>query len=523
MKNRLKRINKRLLALLLVFTLTLGLVTGANTKEVKAVAGVDDALIVVALLAMCGVAYTGINYAWHGGQGWVNDGDTEFPYGDVKEWGDGFNEKWQKQWDEDVKKEAKEKGLIDENDNIIGGGGSSGGGDDDDNKFPSWEKIKNLARNQKNIGVALSGLGLTKFASIFAYQVCKEANKYQQTNSNISSSNVASIQDSVKEYASTNNIDLSQYNSTLMWWDGYRYQQSASDGWYKEINIWYGTNAVYDAYYLTNEFYYVTDGNPGAYSAKKGTVKLYDDGRVKTEFVNYVSNSAAFSYKNTKWYFANIPYVQYAQTGKKEPTYITPATIGNNSALSDYLKENNNEYPEIPLYNNARVPADEEFAQYLKDLKDNKDDEEKRKNIVDDFIKKLTTETETPAPDPGGGETPTPTPDPDPTPGGGDSGGTDTPDTPSDDKSDNSNYTRDLKMLFPFCIPFDLVDCFKLFNAEPETPRVEVPMHFDIVDVDYTWVIDLKDFDGVATICRSMFLILFLIGLAFATSKVIKW
>ena len=139
--------------------------------------------------------------------------------------------------------------------------------------------------------------------------------------------------------------------------------------------------------------------------------------------------------------------------------------------------------------------------------------------MIDDFIKKLTTETGTPDPtpnpnpNPGGGETP----DPNPNPGGGE-----TP-APNPNEPSNESFTRDLKLIFPFCIPFDLVDCFKLFNAEPETPRIEVPMHFGIIDVDYTWVIDLKDFDSVAVICRSMFLILFLIGLALATSKVIKW
>lgn len=117
-----------------------------------------------------------------------------------------------------------------------------------------------------------------------------------------------------------------------------------------------------------------------------------------------------------------------------------------------------------------------------------------------------------PKPDPDTGKDPDKNPEPDPDPN---------PDTGKD--ADNNTFTADLKELFPFCIPFDIVDCFRLFNAEPETPRVIIPMHFGIVDKDYTFDIDLKDFNDVANVCRTSFLILFIVGLGFATSAVIKW
>ena len=97
------------------------------------------------------------------------------------------------------------------------------------------------------------------------------------------------------------------------------------------------------------------------------------------------------------------------------------------------------------------------------------------------------------------------------------------PDKDPSTDPDNESFLADLKELFPFCIPFDIVDCFKLFSAEPETPRVEFPIHFGIVDKDYTFVMDLKDFNDVAKVCRTSFLVLFMVGLGFATSRLIKW
>lgn len=95
-------------------------------------------------------------------------------------------------------------------------------------------------------------------------------------------------------------------------------------------------------------------------------------------------------------------------------------------------------------------------------------------------------------------------------------------DNSGDSDIDKGSFIRDLRLVFPFCIPFDLIDCIRLFNAEPVTPKVELPIHFPIVNVDYTFTIDLKDFDGVAKICRSMFMILFIIGLVLATRPLIR-
>ena len=172
------------------------------------------------------------------------------------------------------------------------------------------------------------------------------------------------------------------------------------------------------------------------------------------------------------------------------------------------------DYPTSPIHSNVKLPSTDKLKELIKNLKNTADDNDGRQNVVDGFIKDLTT------PDDSGGVSPNPNPTPDPSnPDSGGSGGTDT-DNP--DNTDKSNFTRDLRLVFPFCIPFDLVDCIRLFSAEPETPKIDFPIHFPIVNVDYTFTIDLKDFDGVAKICRSMFLIMFIIGLVFATRPLIR-
>ena len=140
-------------------------------------------------------------------------------------------------------------------------------------------------------------------------------------------------------------------------------------------------------------------------------------------------------------------------------------------------------------------------------LKNNvEENEEEKQKVMDEFVDSLVTPAENPNPNPN------PNPDPDKP---------DKPDNP-DNPTNNDTFLADLKHLFPFCIPFDLVDCFKLFNAEPVTPRVEFPVHFGIINYDHTFVIDLKDFDKVAVVCRSTFLIIYMTGLILATRALIK-
>lgn len=114
----------------------------------------------------------------------------------------------------------------------------------------------------------------------------------------------------------------------------------------------------------------------------------------------------------------------------------------------------------------------------------------------------LTAALPEPAPEP------EPEPDPSPDPGTG---------------GDGESYKRDLKLLFPFCIPFDFIHLIQALKAEPETPKFEIPVKLDFVDVDTSIVIDLAWMDPIMKIWRLGELGLFIVMLMKSTSKVIRW
>ena len=116
----------------------------------------------------------------------------------------------------------------------------------------------------------------------------------------------------------------------------------------------------------------------------------------------------------------------------------------------------------------------------------------------------LTAALPKPAPEP----EPDPDPSPSPDPGTGGEG---------------ESYKRDLKLLFPFCIPFDFIHLIQALKAKPETPKFEIPVKLDFVDVDTSIVIDLAWMDPIMKIWRLGELGLFIVMLMKSTSKVIRW
>lgn len=78
-----------------------------------------------------------------------------------------------------------------------------------------------------------------------------------------------------------------------------------------------------------------------------------------------------------------------------------------------------------------------------------------------------------------------------------------------------------LASVFPFCIPFDLVNMMRSLMAGRRAPRIELPFVIPNL-VNYTMVIDLAQFDSVATILRGMEFLAFAVGLAMVTRYLIK-
>lgn len=188
-----------------------------------------------------------------------------------------------------------------------------------------------------------------------------------------------------------------------------------------------------------------------------------------------------------------------------EPIWVTPE-------LQDiYENKGEFEFPEN-MPDSLRIPNIDDLQELARRLNPDSNPDYNPEEIPE-YIKQYINDLKV---DPNPNPDPNPDPNPNPDP--------DNPDKPTnpDTPTNNDTFLADLKHLFPFCIPFDLVDCFKLFNAEPVTPRVEIPVHFGIINYDHTFVIDLKDFNSVAVVCRSAFLIIYMAGLILATRALIK-
>ena len=167
MRKKIKRIVPFILVGVLVSSFVM---TNYNkAREAKAAFVVDDIALMIALFAMCGITYTGLEYYYANGQ-WLDENDSPVADNDTKKELDGLLDRSKKHWDEEVRKKAIAQGLIDEDGNILnnGSGGSSGDNNNDDDKFPSWDKLKEkVAKSGGNVALAVSSL--LPFVALYGY------------------------------------------------------------------------------------------------------------------------------------------------------------------------------------------------------------------------------------------------------------------------------------------------------------------------------------------------------------------
>ena len=106
--------------------------------------------------------------------------------------------------------------------------------------------------------------------------------------------------------------------------------------------------------------------------------------------------------------------------------------------------------------------------------------------------------------------------------GGTDKPGTGEGDTDVDVPKDLGSYTfAGLEKLFPFCLPFDLIDFVGVLDADPEAPHFVIPIKvptstgWGTYDID----IDLSKFDQIAALMRQMETLAFVVGLIMITRQ----
>lgn len=162
---------------------------------------------------------------------------------------------------------------------------------------------------------------------------------------------------------------------------------------------------------------------------------------------------------------------------------------------------------------NSKVYSAYSIAELLRLLKLNNSDDPglDPEKMIEELRKLLQQPDPNPDPDPD----PEPDPDPDPTDPDTPSGGDGTP------PDFNGMMLPGLKDFFPFCIPFDLYNMMQALCAEPEAPKFTFATSF--LGQVYTVDIDLSAWDNVAATIRYMVVAIYIVALAVATRKFIKW
>lgn len=217
----------------------------------------------------------------------------------------------------------------------------------------------------------------------------------------------------------------------------------------------------------------------------------------------------------------------------------------------DYDNNTSPDFPSIAVLPIIRVPTLDEIKELLQQ---GSDDEENRPTYVTNFITNHTVQptpepepTESPdakptptiavAPVPGGKDDPDTSPAPSTTPAvnpdpGGDGGGGTDPDNPDPTdptpEEEASPYKADLREIFPFCIPFDLIHLFKVFDAEPEAPVFKFPLDLEldnpwtdekVVDYHHEFEFDFSDYEDLIKLLRIIQIVAFITGLMMITRQ----
>lgn len=214
-----------------------------------------------------------------------------------------------------------------------------------------------------------------------------------------------------------------------------------------------------------------------------------------------------------------------AQKNKKKipkaaiiPDLTRKQAYDNNSSIGDSTSSGSGSSPgsntDKPF--NFKIPTIDEIKDFLKDLMGGNENDQPTK--VTNFITNHMVQP-----------TPAPNPTTAPKPGGGESGGGSTdPDNPDSGDTDLDNYKADLRDVFPFCIPFDLIHLLNALDAEPEAPVFKIPIDLEagnpftgdkIVDYHSEMVIDLSDYDDAIKVMRILEIIAFLLGLMLITRQ----
>ena len=261
------------------------------------------------------------------------------------------------------------------------------------------------------------------------------------------------------------------------------------------------------------------DGNGYSFSALQdiSDFKVYGIWYRNNAF--YSSEKCSLGSIGTSYPVLSLDYSfsnSYTLNGEKHAPDISKEEIWVHPDLQDTYKNNGKlEYPQQapqPL----QIPSIAQLTDLANKLKTNP---QQAPNSVQELIDLLK---QNPQPQP----TVAPNPNPNPNPNPEVSPKPDDTDTDIDVNPDD--YKADLRLVFPFCIPFDLIHLIQAFEAEPEAPVFEFPLDLElenpwtgkkILDYHHTFELDMSDYEPVIKIFRIFEIIFFIIGLLMITRQ----
>lgn len=340
------------------------------------------------------------------------------------------------------------------------------------------------------------------------------------------------------------------------------------------VNMILGSGFPYYLYYVTNNgvtslyfggigSYIVNDGKYGSLSLYR--YLAYENGKKRLEGSGALATNASMIYK--VWY-SNLPqfsnsdeaYAWSKQQRANNEIYQKENYWPSTDLKDDYDNNTSPDFPSIVVPPVIRVPTLDEIKELLQQ---GNDDEENRPVYVTDFITNHTIQptpspnpTESPeanpsptvavVPNPDGSSSTDPNPTGSPDPDGSTSTDTNPTGSPDPDGSTSTDpnptgspteqtpeeaaspYKADLREVFPFCIPFDLIHLLKAFEAEAEAPVFEFPLDLElnnpwtgekVVDYHHTFKLDMSDYEPVIKILRIFQVVFFIIALMLITRQ----
>lgn len=489
------RIRKQIIAACLVAVIFASALL-VPAKPAYAIAGVDDAAFILAMLAAAGAGYVGYN-CFNGGTNPQDD----------------FNERLGEI--EDTLKDCYDKTIA----YILTQGGGGGNPDDFDpdnddpeKKLTTWEKLKQWWKKHPNASLSLMGNAsvLAAVAPVFKKNI---DDKISEEKYGLSKLNLTDYQ---KEKFLAN---IDQYPYFVVIYgdlsDTVHYPQLVMSNSY--IVFYHFSSSVMGYSSASKSLYFTRSNFMGTYTNYAFSVGSNAIG------INFISNCDDTIYLNKTEALKHIG---------DSPNYLS--NLNPKSTLTtDAAKkaQENEETKDKPVYDNVVLPTEEQMNDYINKLNeiaqrttDPAQRLQEQQKAMNAFVESITNVSPNPepSPDPNPNPSPDPSPNPDPSPSPDPSPEPD-PDAPATDE-DAAKYTADLTTVFPFCIPFDLIRAFKVLSVQGEAPVYKMPLQIDYksIHVDEHWSIDMSDFSSVIQILRMMETLGFIVGLILVTRKLIR-